>query len=205
MKLDSRYFESGAISIIGIFPLLAKASSLISTFAIGSAFVSVALLSALSISCSRRLISKDMLLPLGLIVSTTWVIVLDRFMLASFYELRQVFGFYIPLLAVNAGVMFFMQKSAINLSPLSTLKVMRDPLLFMMSLLFMTAGLREFLAYGTLFNDVNLLLPTINRLPVSSDSGLSIFALAPGAFIGLSLVLAAVKLFTSQQGGVTIE
>ncbi len=205
MNINSPNVETAAISIIGIFPLLAKSTSLLTAFAIGSAFVTVALLSVLSISCCRRLITKDMLLPIGLIVSTTWVIVLDRFMLASFYELRQVYEFYIPLLAVNASIILFIQKNAIRLSPLSTLKAIAGPLLLMMSLLLMTAGLREILATGTLLDDVDLILPTFSGLNIGSGKGFSLFALAPGAFISLALVLAAMRLFQSPKDGVRFE
>ncbi|NKB38292.1 MAG: hypothetical protein GKR93_14200 [Gammaproteobacteria bacterium] len=205
MTVNSPNFESGAISIIGILPLLAKSTSLVTAFGIGSAFVIVALLSAITISCCRRLITKDMLLPIALIVSATWVIVVDRFMHASFYELRQIYEFYIPLLAVNASLLVFMQKNAISLSPLSTLKAMSGPLSLMMSLLFMTAGLRELLAPGPLFNDVGLILQSVNGPGIGRQSGLGVFALAPGAFISLALVLAAVKIFFSQKDGATIE
>ena len=192
------------ISIIGIFPLLAPSTTLLSGLAMAAAFLTLVLVATLSISSIRGFIVSEILLPLCLLVNASWVVVLDRFMLAYCFELRELLGMYLPLLAVNAAVLLYLQQNASRANPVLMLKQIFRPLMLIVSLLVLTAAARELLATGS------LVFPGSGEsgmTTVKSEwfAGLTLFGMAPGAFICLGLILALVKYCLKKDIGIRIE
>lgn len=192
-----------------IAPLFALSTSVIVSFAAGTVFLCLMVLTAISVSTLRRFIIWQIRLPFLILIIATWATLFDMGLTAYFYDLRNQMGIYLPLLAFNSLVFaaseeYFLKNSAGK----SLIHAIKYGLIIL--LIFIVAGIiRELLIYGSLFRDSGLIRSGTEISLVLVDygrySGFSILHVAPGAFICLGLIFGLLKYFTTPAGKVMAE
>ncbi len=182
------------IQVVGLCPLLAVSVTLIKGLAIGLIVTLALVLTMCTVSGFRNFIPANIRMPILLLISTTFITIIHLFTQTFYYELSLEFGIYIPIIAVNCFLISRLDEVALCQS---VSKVLQDSLITGLGIVVIVTVLgtfRELLAYGSLLSQSELLFGpstqgfTINLL--SGESGLTIIAMAPGAFIGLGLLIA---------------
>jgi len=161
------------LTIMGLCPLLLVTTSTLNALAMGSIFFIVLLLSGLILSLIKHLIPKTMKLPMILLLTSSIVVLVDLTLSAYFYKWHLTLGIYIPLLSMNCLILINAEEN-----------VLRNDLKDAMSQIFLL-GVSIF---GLLFL-TGLIRDTLSG-SIFSENGFIIFAMAPGAFLVLGLIIA---------------
>ena len=185
--------KNPGLMYLGVCPLLAKATTLLTGITMGVAALCILFMTVISVSSCRRYIPYRLRLPLILIISVTWVTVLDLLLQAYWFEMRQALEIYIPLLAMNSFILLSLEQTALTTSPMLALKATLDRGMRILLIVSLLGSLRELLGEGSLFNDANVLLGGNYGQWLLVDGAYTILHLAPGALLGLGLLLAAYK------------
>lgn len=171
------------VLLLGMCPALAMTSKAINGLGMGAATTAVLLGSNIVISLSKNFIPNKIRIPIYIIVIATFVTMVDQSMKAYAPEaLYNALGIFIPLIVVNCIVLgraeAFAAKNSVIRSIFDGLG-MGIGFTFALTLL---GSIREFLSTGSLF-DISLVQGWNFMLP----------ALAPGGFILLGVILAAMN------------
>ena len=191
-------FSKGFISqnpvfrlVLGMCPTLAVTTAAINGVAMGLATTAVLVSSNLIISSLRRLIPRQVRIPIFIVVIATFVTAVDRIMAGYFSDLHKVLGIFIPLIVVNCIILgraeAFASKNPVLNSVLDGLGMGFG---FTLSLTVL-GSVREILGNGTIFGvqvlgwgfkpalimlmppgaflALGLLVGLINRLPIGKD------------------------------------
>lgn len=164
------------LTIMGLCPLLIVTTSTVNALAMGSIFFIVLLLSGLILSLIRHLIPHVMRLPIILLVTACVATVVDLLLSAFYYQWHLTLGIYIPLLAMNCLIMVNAEENALSNSLKEAIVQIVMLGLSIIGLLFLVGLIRDTLS-GSIF----------------SESGFIIFAMAPGAFLALGLIIAVLN------------
>jgi len=164
-------------------PTLATTTSAINGMSMGLATLFVLVCSNVVISLLKNLIPDKVRIPAFIVVIATFVTMVQLTMQAYLPGIYDVLGLFIPLIVVNCIVLgraeAFAAKNSVGLSALDGLGM---GLGFTLSLTVLGA-IRELLGSGSIFG-----------LNVYSDHyAMLIFVLAPGAFICMAYLMAAVN------------
>jgi electron transport complex protein RnfE len=169
--------------VLGMCPTLATTTSAVNGMSMGLATLFVLVCSNVVISLLKNLIPDKVRIPAFIVVIATFVTMVQLVMQAYLPGIYDVLGLFIPLIVVNCIVLgraeAFAAKNTVGLSALDGLGI---GLGFTLSLTVLGI-IREFLGAGTIFG------LTI----YSSQFAALIFVLAPGAFICLAYLMAAVN------------
>ena len=169
--------------VLGMCPTLATTTSAVNGMSMGLATLFVLVCSNVVISLLKNLIPDKVRIPAFIVVIATFVTMVQLVMQAYLPAIYDVLGLFIPLIVVNCIVLgraeAFAAKNTVGLSALDGLGM---GLGFTLSLTVLGI-IREFLGAGTIFG------LTI----YSSQFAALIFVLAPGAFICLAYLMAAVN------------
>lgn len=169
--------------VLGMCPTLATTTSAVNGMSMGLATLFVLVCSNVVISLLKNLIPDKVRIPAFIVVIATFVTMVQLAMQAYLPVIYDVLGLFIPLIVVNCIVLgraeAFAAKNTVGLSALDGLGM---GLGFTLSLTVLGI-IREFLGAGTIFG------LTI----YSSQFAALIFVLAPGAFICLAYLMAAVN------------
>ncbi len=169
--------------VLGMCPTLATTTSAVNGMSMGLATLFVLVCSNVVISLLKNLIPDKVRIPAFIVVIATFVTMVQLAMQAYLPAIYDVLGLFIPLIVVNCIVLgraeAFAAKNSVGLSALDGLGM---GLGFTLSLTVLGI-IREFLGAGTIFG------LTI----YSSQFAALIFVLAPGAFICLAYLMAAVN------------
>ena len=169
--------------VLGMCPTLATTTSAVNGMSMGLATLFVLVCSNVVISLLKNLIPDKVRIPAFIVVIATFVTMVQLVMQAYLPGIYDVLGLFIPLIVVNCIVLgraeAFAAKNTVGLSALDGLGM---GLGFTLSLTVLGV-IREFLGAGTVFG------LTI----YSSQFAALIFVLAPGAFICLAYLMAAVN------------
>ena len=183
------------LGVLGLCPILAKSTTALSGLAMGCATFLVLVMTISSVSMCRRYIPFNFRLPIILIISVTWVLVLDLLMQACFYELRQSLGIYIPLLAMNSFLLAQLEQTALTRPPLSAIKYALLTGFLMLVVIAVIGTLRELIGLGSLFGDSEALLGLDYGIWFTDDGAYTLINKAPGALLTLGLLLGLVNYF----------
>ncbi len=169
--------------VLGMCPTLATTTSAINGMSMGLATLFVLVCSNVVISLLKNLIPDKVRIPAFIVVIATFVTMVQLVMQAYLPAIYDVLGLFIPLIVVNCIVLgraeAFAAKNSVGLSALDGLGM---GLGFTLSLTVLGV-IREFLGAGTVFG-----------LQIySGHFAALIFVLAPGAFICLAYLMAAVN------------
>ena len=171
------------VLVLGMCPTLATTTSAINGMSMGLATMFVLICSNIVISLLKNLIPDKVRIPAFIVVIATFVTLVQLLMQAYLPAIYDVLGLFIPLIVVNCIVLgraeAFAAKNTVGLSALDGLGM---GLGFTLSLTLLGI-IREFLGAGTVFGFTLY----------SSQFAALIFVLAPGAFIALAYMMAAVN------------
>ena len=169
------------VLMLGMCPTLAVTTSAINGVGMGLTTTAVLIMSNIIISMLRKVIPDGVRIPAFIVVIASFVTITELLLEAYMPELYEALGLYIPLIVVNCIILgraeSYASKNGVIYSAFDGLG---------MGLGF-TAGLtcigliRELIGNGTVFD--------ISVMPVSYEP-LTIFILAPGAFLVLAFLVA---------------
>lgn len=194
----SKSMEPATLGLVGLTPLLAVCTTLLSGLSMGLAFLAVFILTGVTASRTGRFIPLKFKLVYLLLVAAAWVSIIDLLMQAGCYALRSELGIYLYLLAMNTTLLFHLEASPPQKSFRESALTGVSTALTGASLLTVTGLLRELAARGGILTDIRLLshvelLDLLQPVYIFS-SGLHLFGSSAGALIVFGLLLAALSL-----------
>ncbi len=184
----------GMVQLLGMCPTLAVTSSVVNGLSLGLATAFVMAASNASVSPIRRWVPGEIRIPVFILIIAALVTVIDLGMHAYLQALHAVLGIFIPLIVTNcivlARVEAFAARNDTGPSALDGL-MMGLGLTLVLTVL---GGMRELVGHGTLLSGIDLALGTAAKqfvlTIVPNYHGFLLAILPPGAFIGLSLLIA---------------
>ena len=172
------------VLLIGMCPPLAVTSSAINGMGMGVATTFVLVCSNIVIAALKNVIPDKVRLPAFIVVIASFVTIVDLSMQAYTPALSAALGVFIPLIVVNCIILgraeAFAQKNGIIPSIFDGLGM---GLGFTLALT-LIGGIREILGNGSIFNF---------KFLAEDATTILLFVLAPGAFILLGLMIAAMN------------
>lgn len=181
------------VQVLGMCPTLAVTTSATNGLGMGLATTSVLVGSNFMIALLRKIIPAKVRIPAYIVIIATFVTIVDLLLQGYLPSLYDSLGLFIPLIVVNCIVLGRAEAFASkNTTLTSTIDGLGMGLGFTFSLLLL-GSVREILGAGKWFGLV-LLKPEFYQ-PIT------IFILAPGAFIALGIIFAtynAIKAKLSQ-------
>ena len=187
--------------MLALCPLLAVTSTATNGLGMGLASMAVMVLSSLVVSMMRDMITKEVRLPVFVLLIATIVTLVDMMMNAWMHELHKVLGLFIPLIVTNCAILGRVESFASH-QPIN--KAVADG--FFMGVGFTLAlvvvgATREIFGSGTLFANAPLLLGdmfSFMEITIFANyGGFLLMILPPGAFIALGFILAGKRLIDS--------
>ena len=179
------------VLMLGMCPTLAVTTSALNGLGMGVATMAVLIMSNLIISLLRKIIPEGVRVPVYIIIIASFVTIVEMLMHAFVTPLYNSLGIFIPLIVVNCIILgraeAYASKNNVFLSIFDGIGVGIG----------FTIGLtaigivRELLGAGTLFGK--------QVIPASYEP-ISIFILAPAAFLALSLLCALMNKVKSKTG-----
>ena len=170
------------VQVLGMCPTLAVTSSAINGVGMGLSTTVVLIGSNMVISMLRKIIPAKVRIPAFIVVIATFVTIIDLLLQGFIPSLYSSLGLFIPLIVVNCIVLGRAEAYA---SKNRVLPSMLDGLgmgLGFTTALLILGSIREILGAGQIFG--------ITVLPSAIYQPITIFLLAPGAFIALGVMLA---------------
>ncbi|MDR0693890.1 MAG: electron transport complex subunit E [Prevotellaceae bacterium] len=166
------------VLLLGMCPTLGTTTSAMNGMGMGLATLFVLILSNMAIAAVAAQIPGKVRIPAYIVIIAAFVTILQLLMQAYTPALYETLGLFIPLIVVNCIVLgraeTFAAKNSIAASALDGVGV---GLGFTLSLTVIGA-VRELLGSGALFG-----------YPLLPSGGITVFVLAPGAFIVLGYLL----------------
>jgi len=181
------------LATLGVCPLVMKSETLLAGIVISVAYSFVFIFSMITVSGLRKFIPNQSHLIFILLITSTWVTVIDLLLQSAIYEMKVSIELYIPIIAMNSLLLLFLQKDALQNSVYRNLK---NPLLtpvLIMLICSVIGAARELLSQGSLFSDINFIEPTMSGIKfrfIPDALTFSIFNSASGAFIVLGCLIA---------------
>ena len=170
--------------VLGLCPVLAVTKCAADGAGMGAAVIFVLVLSNTIISAVRNIIPKKVRIVCYIVIAATLVVAVELLMQAYAYGLYQTLGLFVPLIVVNCIILgraeAFAGKNPVLLSVADGLGM---GIGFTLSLTFL-GGLRELFGVGSIFG---------YDIMGSSYEPFLFMIEAPGAFVCLGLILAAMN------------
>ena len=190
----TRSLDPAVLGLVGLTPLLAVCTTLVSGLAMGLAYLAVLTLTGATVSFTRRFIPGRTRVICLLLVSAAWVSIVDVLMQVCCYALREQLGMYLYLLAMNTTLLLHLGASPSRQTFGESVTVGPGTALTGAVLLTVTGLLRELAAGGGILTDVHLLarIEWLDFLEAAYlfRGGLHLFDTSAGAFIIYGLLLA---------------
>jgi electron transport complex protein RnfE len=181
----------GLVQLLGLCPLLAVTNSFVNGLGLGIATLLVLTFSNGLVSAARRWISKDIRIPIYVLIIASLVTCIELIFKAWFPTLDRSLGIFIPLIVTNCAIVaraeVFASRNSVADSLIDGIGMGAG-----FALLLMTIGaFRELLGQGSLFSGMDMLLggEPIRGL-VIVDGGFLLAILPPGAFFSLAIAVA---------------
>jgi len=179
------------IMLLGLCPTLAVTSSAINGLSMGLAVIFTLFMSSTIISLTRKIIPKEVRIPVFIIVIATFVTITDKSMAAFVPALHKSLGAFIPLIVVNCVILgrqeAFASKNNVGRSMIDALGMGVG---FTLTLTVL-GSIREILGTGMLFG--------AQVMPDAFAPWL-VMILPPGAFITLGLMIGTVNWINAKKG-----
>ncbi len=199
MDTSLKNIDRSLFGLLGVCPLLAKSTTLLTGLTMGFCALLVLIFTTFSVSSCRRLIPYSLRLPTILIISVTWVTVFDLLMQAYWFEMRQVLGMYLPLLAMNSFVLISLEQTALTTPVAETCKIKLLEGSLILVIVTIIGLLRELLGAGSVLSDAEILLGSAYGQWSFTDGAYTILLKAPGALFGLAILLAGYREFENRR------
>lgn len=187
------------VALLGLCPLLAVTNNVVNAIGLGLATTFVLVASNTTISIFRQHISKEVRIPIFVLLIASFVTIVELLMQSYFYDLYLILGIFVPLIVTNCAILgraeAFASKNTWDKSLLDGLMM---GIGFSLVLIILGA-MRELIGSGTLFSQSALLLgslgETLSITVFDNYQGTLLAILPPGAFIGLGLIVALKNLY----------
>lgn len=170
--------------VLGICPTLAVSKTASDGMGMGAAVIFVLVLSNVLISLVRKIIPKKVRIACFIVIAASLVVSVELLMQAYAYPLYESLGIFVPLIVVNCIILgraeAFAAKNPVLHSAADGLGM---GIGFTMSLTFL-GSIREILGYGKIFGH-SVFGPAFKPFTFMVE--------APGAFVCLGLILAAMN------------
>lgn len=184
------------ILMLGMCPTLAVTTSAFNGLGMGLSTMVVLVVSNLLISALRNIIPDKVRIPAYIVVVASLVTIVQLLIQAYIPVLYDALGLYIPLIVVNCIILGRAEAYASKNSPgLSVFDGLGMGLGFSIALTCI-GFFRELIGAGTLLSGT----PFAMSLPEAYEP-VSIFVLAPGAFLVLALIIAFLNFMNIQNNG----
>ncbi len=182
------------VALLGLCPLLAVTNNIVNAIGLGIATTFVLIASNVTISLFRNQISKEVRIPIFVLLIASFVTIVELLMQSYFYDLYLILGIFVPLIVTNCAILGRAEAYA---SKNTWGKSLLDGLMMGIGfslVLIMLGAMRELIGSGTLFDQSAILLGSLGEslsVTVFDDyQGTLLAILPPGAFIGLGLIVA---------------
>jgi len=178
------------VQVLGMCPTLAVTSSATNGMGMGLATTSVLIFSNLVIALLRNIIPSKVRIPAFIVVIATFVTMVDMLLESYIPTLYDSLGLFIPLIVVNCVVLGRAEAFASKNNPIiAAVDGLGMGLGFTLSLTVLGA-VRELFGAGSIFG-----LQLFNEYWYQP---ITIFVLAPGAFIVLGFIFAAFNAYRAK-------
>lgn len=182
------------VQLLGLCPLLAVSTTVVNGFGLGLATLVTLVASNVTVSLIRNLVPREVRIPVYVLVIACAVTMIDLGLQAYLPELNDSLGIFIPLIVTNCVIIAraeaFASKNGVGRSFVDAV-AMGVGFTFVLVVL---GSLRELLGYGTLFQQMDLILGEGTRnltvTLIDDYRGFLLAVLPPGAFMGLGLLIA---------------
>ena len=187
------------VALLGLCPLLAVTNNIVNAIGLGLATTFVLVASNVTVSIFRNQISKEVRIPIFVLLIASFVTIVELLMQSYFYDLYLILGIFVPLIVTNCAILAraeaFASKNSWDKSALDGLMMGIGFSL----ILILLGAMRELIGSGTLFDQSSLILGSLGdtlSVTVFDDyQGTLLAVLPPGAFIGLGLIVAVKNYF----------
>ncbi len=190
------------VQLLGLCPLLAVSSTVTNALGLGIATLLVLVGSNVSVSLVRNHVPKEVRIPVFVMIIASLVTCVQLLMNAYAYGLYLSLGIFIPLIVTNCIIIGRAEAFA---SKNEVLPAAQDGFwmgLGMTSVLVVLGAMREVIGNGTLFDGADLLLgdwASVLRIQIFQfDNSFLLALLPPGAFIGVSFLIALKNIIDNQ-------
>lgn len=191
------------VQLLGLCPLLAVTGTVVNGLGLGIATLVTLFFSNSIVSLIRPWLKSEIRIPIFVLIIASIVTTIELVMNAWFHELYLILGIFIPLIVTNCSIIARAEAFASKNNLLdSALDGIMMGLGFTLVLVVLGA-LREFIGFGTLFANAQLMFGEIGEsmtITFSEDyPGFLLAVLPPGAFIGLGLLIALKNIIDKRQ------
>ncbi len=170
------------IMMIGLCPFLACSTTATDAFGMGIAATFVLTCSNVIISLVRKIVVKEIRIPVFIVIIATFTTIVDYIIKAYFPALSESLGVFIPLIVVNCIILAraeaFASKNNVFLSFIDGISMGAG---FFVTIVLL-GMIREFLGSATLFGSKELF-----------SNPLVIMILPPGGFLAAGVIITIVK------------
>ncbi len=182
------------VALLGLCPLLAVTNNIVNAIGLGLATTFVLVASNVTVSIFRNHISKEVRIPIFVLLIASFVTIVELLMQSYFYDLYLILGIFVPLIVTNCAILGRAEAYASkNTWDKSALDGLMMGIGFSLVLILL-GGMRELIGSGTLFDQSSLILgsfgDTLSITVFENYQGTLLAILPPGAFIGLGLIVA---------------
>lgn len=182
------------VALLGLCPLLAVSTTLISGLGLGLTTLATLLLSSLFISAARHWIPEDVRLPVFVLLIASVVTMIEFLLSAYRYEFYQSVGLFIPLIVTNCVILARIEAVAYRRSVGFALMDAFSMGIGFAIVLIVLGAMRELIGFGTLLAGAEQLFgETATNWQIQlfdGEHGFLLAILPPGAFFGLALLVA---------------
>jgi electron transport complex protein RnfE len=182
------------VQLLGLCPLLAVTNTFINALGLGIATMLVLIVSNLTISLVKNWVTKEIRIPVFIMIIASFVTIVELLMNAYTYGLYLSLGIFIPLIVTNCAIIGRAEAYASRNPPINAAFDGLMMGLGFTAILLLLGGVREILGQGTLFDGAHLLFGEWARIIEIQifhfDQQFLLAILPPGAFIGMGFIIA---------------
>lgn len=178
------------VAILGICSALAVTIQIKPAFVMGLSVMFVTSLSALFVSLIRKFTPSNVRMIAQLVIISTFVIIVDQFLKAFFFELSKTLSVFIGLIITNCLVMGRTESMARSVPPIPAMFDGLGAALGYAWVILAVSFFREFLGFGTVFGFQ--VIPSswyATSEHLSRYVNCNLMALAPSAFFILGFFI----------------
>ncbi len=190
----------GLVQLLGLCPLLAVTTSLANGLGLGLATLFVLTASNALVSLSRRIIRREIRIPMYVLIIASLVTSVELVFKAWLPALDRSLGIFIPLIVTNCAIV---ARAEVFASRHGVVPSIADGLAMGTGFALLLAAIgafRELLGHGTLFADIGTLFGGEPGFAITLiDGGWLLAVLPPGAFFSLALAVAGKNMIDTRR------
>ncbi len=178
------------VAILGICSALAVTIQMKTALVMGLCVMFVTAMSSFFVSLIRKFTPEDVRMIAQLVIISSFVIIVDQFLKAYFYELSKMLSVFVGLIITNCLVMGRTESMAKNIAPIPAFLDGLGAATGYAIVILAVSFIRELFGFGTIFG-FKIIPQVIYATPLhpSRYVNFNIMALAPSAFFILGMFI----------------